>query len=133
MLILSSCIYRIDFEAYFISQWCSHLKSHLPTLLNRLTGLLEFFCEKCGEIYGTEANDLITHTENVHVKRGKMQTLAVAPVTRPYLCEVCGKGYTQSSHLYQHLRFHKGSKIVITVGVVIISPNLLFNFRHQTV
>ncbi|XP_058120381.1 testis-specific zinc finger protein topi-like [Anopheles ziemanni] len=27
---------------------------------------------------------------------------------RPYLCDVCGKTYTQSSHLWQHLRFHNG-------------------------
>ncbi|XP_049537550.1 testis-specific zinc finger protein topi-like [Anopheles darlingi] len=27
---------------------------------------------------------------------------------RPYLCEKCGKTYTQSSHLWQHLRFHNG-------------------------
>lgn len=30
--------------------------------------------------------------------------------TRQYLCDVCGKSYTQSSHLWQHLRFHKGIK-----------------------
>lgn len=29
---------------------------------------------------------------------------------RQYLCDVCGKSYTQSSHLWQHLRFHKGVK-----------------------
>lgn len=83
---------------------------HLPTLLNRSTGLMEFFCEKCGEMFGTNSTEFLMHTESVHTKRGKTQSLAVAAVTRPYLCEVCGKGYTQSSHLYQHLRFHKGNK-----------------------
>lgn len=29
---------------------------------------------------------------------------------RQYLCEICGKSYTQSSHLWQHLRFHQGIK-----------------------
>lgn len=29
---------------------------------------------------------------------------------RQYLCEFCGKSYTQSSHLWQHIRFHQGVK-----------------------
>lgn len=29
---------------------------------------------------------------------------------RQYLCDICGKTYTQSSHLWQHLRFHNGVK-----------------------
>lgn len=29
---------------------------------------------------------------------------------REFLCEKCGKSYTQSSHLWQHLRFHMGVK-----------------------
>ncbi|XP_026481378.1 testis-specific zinc finger protein topi-like [Ctenocephalides felis] len=29
---------------------------------------------------------------------------------RSFLCEICGKAYTQSSHLWQHLRFHQGIK-----------------------
>lgn len=29
---------------------------------------------------------------------------------RPFLCHICGKCYTQSGHLMQHIRFHKGIK-----------------------
>lgn len=50
----------------------------------------------------------MVHIETEHTKKIKAHILPVTATVRPYLCEVCGKGYTQSSHLYQHLRFHKG-------------------------
>ncbi|XP_031618269.1 testis-specific zinc finger protein topi-like [Contarinia nasturtii] len=84
-----------------------HSQNHFQSLYNKLSKQNEFFCEKCGQICGTDTKALETHIETIHMKKGK---LPVTSTVRPYLCEVCGKGYTQSSHLYQHLRFHKGIK-----------------------
>lgn len=81
---------------------------HFKALCNRQTKCQEYFCEKCGHIF-SELEALLEHAENGH-KKGKSYALVSDIATRPYLCEVCGKGYTQSSHLYQHLRFHKGIK-----------------------
>lgn len=81
---------------------------HFKALCNRQTKQQEYFCEKCGQIF-SELESLLEHAESGH-KKGKSYALVSDVATRPYLCEVCGKGYTQSSHLYQHLRFHKGIK-----------------------
>lgn len=77
-------------------------------LYSRASEQNEYFCEKCGQIFERDVNALMMHIDAVHSKKGKSQNLPMATTVRPYLCEVCGKGYTQSSHLYQHLRFHKG-------------------------
>lgn len=84
------------------------MHKHYPSLYNGATGQNEYFCEQCGQIFEMDLNGLMQHIETNHMKKGKTQNLPVNPPVRPYLCEVCGKGYTQSSHLYQHLRFHKG-------------------------
>lgn len=87
----------------------SYLKKHYPSLYNKKSELNEYFCEKCGEIFGLDQDALELHIESFHTKKGRTQNFAITSTVRPYLCEVCGKGYTQSSHLYQHLRFHKGN------------------------
>ncbi|XP_055325249.1 testis-specific zinc finger protein topi-like isoform X2 [Sitodiplosis mosellana] len=87
-----------------------HLKSHFQTLYSRTSEQNEYFCEKCGQIFEKDVNALMVHIDAIHSKKGKTQSLPMTTTVRPYLCEVCGKGYTQSSHLYQHLRFHKGIK-----------------------
>lgn len=53
-----------------------------------------------------ETSERIQKTQTTR-KGGVHQTSTRA---RHYLCEVCGKSYTQSSHLWQHLRFHQGVK-----------------------
>lgn len=95
-----------DIQSFFSTR---HLEKHLPSLYNRSIEKNEFFCEKCGQTCGTEANDLITHIETTHLQKRKTQDLSDSTLSRPFLCEICGKRYTQSSHLYQHLRFHKGN------------------------
>jgi uncharacterized Zn-finger protein len=88
-----------------------------------------FSCEFCSIIF-EDAVQLVDHLTEKHLKRAR---LTVHPETstrvqqspsnarkggghqtstrpRQYLCEVCGKSYTQSSHLWQHLRFHQGVK-----------------------
>lgn len=57
------------------------------------------------------------HYEENHTKKGKEGMIATGGAeggaisrSRDYLCDICGKTYTQSSHLWQHLRFHQGVK-----------------------
>lgn len=90
-----------------------NLKKHLPSLYNQAQHTNEFFCEKCGQTCGTEPDNLISHIENAHSQKRKTQDSSASTVSRPFLCEICGKRYTQSSHLYQHLRFHKGTNQIL--------------------
>jgi uncharacterized Zn-finger protein len=92
------------------------------------TNQLSFMCERCLETFPT-ALEVISHFEDKHKKKPKSNEVAETSErvvksstlrrggshqtsTRPrqFLCEVCGKSYTQSSHLWQHLRFHQGVK-----------------------
>ncbi|XP_052863957.1 testis-specific zinc finger protein topi [Anopheles cruzii] len=89
-------------------------------------GLLGLSCEVCCYVAET-LHQLLDHRHVEHVPAPTSQ----APITlhgkssiktevkqepdnasgglvRPYLCDKCGKTYTQSSHLWQHLRFHNG-------------------------
>ncbi|KAL7730407.1 hypothetical protein ACLKA6_016636 [Drosophila palustris] len=63
------------------------------------------------------AHEIQPHYEEKHLnkkKREKEIRNVGNPTTvgrlRQYLCDICGKSYTQSSHLWQHLRFHQGVK-----------------------
>lgn len=54
---------------------------------------------------------LIMHYASSSTSMGKiLSTNYTSTKYRQYLCEICGKSYTQSSHLWQHLRFHRGVK-----------------------
>ncbi|GAB0088182.1 Testis-specific zinc finger protein topi [Sergentomyia squamirostris] len=79
---------------------------HLFPRLCHSTNTLAISCEMCGISFST-ANALVKHHEDKHVRKLKNK---IAPKSRQYLCDVCGKSYTQSSHLWQHLRFHRGVK-----------------------
>ncbi|XP_065085606.1 testis-specific zinc finger protein topi-like [Ochlerotatus camptorhynchus] len=85
---------------------------------------LKVGCEVCGTSFDN-ADSIISHYTDVHCKKKQSNfgirrqptekrdstTTTTSPPccsTRPYLCELCGKTYTQSSHLWQHLRFHNG-------------------------
>lgn len=83
-------------------------------------------CEECGTTFDN-ADSIFSHHSDAHAPK-KWTTLGTrrqptttektgssaagtsppCSSTRPYLCELCGKTYTQSSHLWQHLRFHNG-------------------------
>ncbi|XP_035904413.1 testis-specific zinc finger protein topi-like [Anopheles stephensi] len=83
-------------------------------------------CEICG-FCCDHVYKLLQHRAEKHAESGR-DTMAVAEkpapstqktvkrvdkevdtnLTRQFLCEKCGKTYTQSSHLWQHLRFHNG-------------------------
>lgn len=87
-------------------------------------------CEFCNTTF-ENATDLVSHLQEKHLKKLRITQVPETSLrvqksssnnrqrgghhqtsTRPrqYLCEVCGKSYTQSSHLWQHLRFHQGIK-----------------------
>lgn len=90
-------------------------------------------CEICGQLMDSAKAIILHHAEHLAKKPGRKELtasqrsdsrLAAAAGAggagcggtgttnnskyRQYLCDVCGKSYTQSSHLWQHLRFHKG-------------------------
>ncbi|XP_043656639.1 testis-specific zinc finger protein topi [Drosophila teissieri] len=69
-------------------------------------------CEFC-DINFEFAHEILAHNEEKHLnkkKREKETRNTGAGRMRQYLCDICGKSYTQSSHLWQHLRFHQGVK-----------------------
>lgn len=78
--------------------------NHFFPRYNRTTSKLALNCEYCGIIV-EHAKDIIAHNNEKHTKKAKKE---VTSRSRLYLCDVCGKSYTQSSHLWQHLRFHQG-------------------------
>ncbi|XP_055592455.1 testis-specific zinc finger protein topi-like isoform X1 [Uranotaenia lowii] len=84
---------------------------------------LKVGCELCSVSFDN-AEAVFSHHNDMHVPKKSTtigmrrqtntdkskSTASDSPCssTRPYLCELCGKTYTQSSHLWQHLRFHNG-------------------------
>lgn len=81
---------------------------------------MQVFCEYCGDIYDN-AQILMKHYQEKHVKKftkrentnnTNKNSATITQRSRQYLCDVCGKSYTQSSHLWQHLRFHKGINLI---------------------
>lgn len=90
-----------------------------------------FPCEYCSDLAFPLVPQLISHHKEKHQRKPKTiengtHETSTRDVKSPssrrgggyqtsnrprhYLCEVCGKSYTQSSHLWQHLRFHQGVK-----------------------
>jgi uncharacterized Zn-finger protein len=97
-----------------------------PRIEKRVDDLL-FSCDTCSILYDN-ADALVMHLECKHSVKARVSEEGETSTrdkkeaqnrggchqtsTRPrlYLCEFCGKSYTQSSHLWQHLRFHQGVK-----------------------
>lgn len=120
---MSSSIKSPNFTFY------SHSNHHFFPRVEVQLKKLFFSCELCS-IEFSQAPELVNHFNEKHNKKIKLDIVAETSErvpkmpaeiarggihqtsTRPrqYLCEVCGKSYTQSSHLWQHLRFHQGVK-----------------------
>ncbi|XP_017869862.1 PREDICTED: testis-specific zinc finger protein topi [Drosophila arizonae] len=73
-------------------------------------------CEFCTTNF-EYAHEIQPHYEEKHLNKKKREkelrnsgSAATMGRLRQYLCDICGKSYTQSSHLWQHLRFHQGVK-----------------------
>lgn len=88
-----------------------HVTLHFFPRQNKETKEMEIACDKC-EFMSIHIKDLVEHYNTDHTKKAlpmKKQNVS-SKKPRPHLCEICGKSYTQSSHLWQHLRFHQGVK-----------------------
>ncbi|XP_012155079.1 testis-specific zinc finger protein topi [Ceratitis capitata] len=84
---------------------------HFFPRLNKSVGVLQLPCEYCDLVF-ENAQECVAHYEEKHYKKYKRDKdgAGTSSKTRQYLCDMCGKSYTQSSHLWQHLRFHQGVK-----------------------
>lgn len=106
----------------------SHSKHHFFPRKSLRSNKLMVSCERCVLHFQT-ASKLVDHFDEAHHKNPRQDEIAstseriqkspslrkggvhqTSTRVRLYLCEVCGKSYTQSSHLWQHLRFHQGVK-----------------------
>lgn len=88
-----------------------HITLHFFPRHNSATKEMEIVCEKC-EFFSVHIKELVEHHNTDHTKKSlpqKKQNVS-SKKPRPHLCDICGKSYTQSSHLWQHLRFHQGVK-----------------------
>ncbi|XP_050072473.1 testis-specific zinc finger protein topi-like [Anopheles maculipalpis] len=69
---------------------------------NQLRTLLQHRAEK----HANTDHDNTPVAEKLAAPQKTTKKLDKEETTRQFLCEKCGKTYTQSSHLWQHLRFH---------------------------
>lgn len=123
---------KVNLLTYYVCNVCEHKFKSLTELYDHRYSMFHLFprtdcdsdtvlvgCEVCGEFFDT-AKSMIEHRAEHQpkktVRKQQPATIAAAEETgekvskaRQYLCDVCGKSYTQSSHLWQHLRFHKGN------------------------
>lgn len=122
---------KVNLLTYYVCNVCEHKFKSLAELYDHRYSLLHLFprtasdsdkalvgCEICGELFDTAKTMIEHHTDHQPKKKLRKQQPAAnataeetgekASKVRQYLCDVCGKSYTQSSHLWQHLRFHKG-------------------------
>lgn len=113
----------------FITSLSSHENFHFMPRFEASVCQRKFLCEMCFFVCPL-AENLIDHYKEKHLKKGKVNAISetseriqkppaasrrgglhqTSSRPRQFLCEVCGKSYTQSSHLWQHLRFHQGVK-----------------------
>lgn len=87
----------------------SYTSYHFFPRLNKRLGILQLPCEYC-ELVFENVQDCLNHYEEKHYRKNRKEKEGSTnpSKTRQYLCDICGKSYTQSSHLGQHLRFHQG-------------------------
>lgn len=70
-------------------------------------------CDQCNNTCET-FQQLTEHRSKSHPRSLRAAEIAKRNHgQRSFLCEICGKAYTQSSHLWQHLRFHQGSVYLV--------------------
>lgn len=131
-----------DFILFFVN---SHSRYHFFPRNELRTNKLHFSCKLC-IIEFSKAPMLVSHFNDKHQKKTKPDVVAetserikktatdssrggihqTSSRPRQYLCEVCGKSYTQSSHLWQHLRFHQ---VVKPFGCTVEGCNRRFTIR----
>uniref|UniRef100_A0A1A9WU83 C2H2-type domain-containing protein n=1 Tax=Glossina brevipalpis TaxID=37001 RepID=A0A1A9WU83_9MUSC len=117
-------IHQAATQRYFVCNVCENKFQSLDQLhehrytsyhffprINKRLGVLQLPCEYCEALF-ENTQECVNHYEEKHYKKNKREKDAsgTSHKTRQYLCDICGKSYTQSSHLWQHLRFHQGVK-----------------------
>ncbi|XP_039948537.1 testis-specific zinc finger protein topi [Bactrocera tryoni] len=117
-------VHQASTQRYFVCNVCENKFQSLDQLhehryttyhffprLNKCLGVLQLPCEYCDVVFEF-AQECVAHYEEKHYKKYKRDKdgTGSSSKTRQYLCDMCGKSYTQSSHLWQHLRFHQGVK-----------------------
>ncbi|XP_036324737.1 testis-specific zinc finger protein topi isoform X2 [Rhagoletis pomonella] len=117
-------VHQATLQRYFVCNVCENKFQSLDLLhehrytayhffprLNKCLGVLQLPCEYCDVVF-EYAQECVAHYEEKHYKKYKRDKdgTGSSSKTRQYLCDMCGKSYTQSSHLWQHLRFHQGVK-----------------------
>lgn len=131
---------NLGLQAYFMCNVCcskflslEYLFEHrnqvhhfFPRKGNNANGRLEISCDKC-DVVVDSSEAISAHNEEHYVRKSRWRNFETNsnPMTpslansrnRKYLCEVCGKTYTQSSHLWQHLRFHQGQFVYFVITV----------------
>lgn len=130
---------KTNASTYFVCNVCETKFKTLAELYDHRYSMFHLFprndsdlekglvgCEICGEIFDTAKGVIDHRTEHQPKKLTRKQQPAPMVVDketgekslklRQYLCDVCGKSYTQSSHLWQHLRFHKG-KLYLKISI----------------
>ncbi|XP_055374500.1 testis-specific zinc finger protein topi-like [Condylostylus longicornis] len=123
---------NLTIKRFYACNVCENKFSSLEQLTDHRYTALHFFprrnhrlkvlqvgCEYCGFIF-EKIEQLVIHREEKHLRKLIEKKGAnilqgnnfgiISQKFRQYLCDICGKSYTQSSHLWQHLRFHRGVK-----------------------
>lgn len=93
-----------------LCSFASYAYNHYFPRLSGKGSRLLLPCEFC-DVFFESAREVQPHNEEKHLskkKREKETRSTASGRQRQYLCDICGKSYTQSSHLWQHLRFHQG-------------------------
>ncbi|XP_037950450.1 testis-specific zinc finger protein topi-like isoform X1 [Teleopsis dalmanni] len=88
-----------------------HEERHFFPRLDQKSNKLVMPCEHCDLSFFDEMTYTL-HFARKHQKKYKREREIDKNSfkARQFLCDICGKAYTQSSHLWQHLRFHQGVK-----------------------
>ncbi|KAL0810279.1 hypothetical protein ABMA28_010439 [Loxostege sticticalis] len=79
------------------SHYQIHLKNHKTKVVRPSKKITYYSCDMCS-YRGVHKNSLEAHTNKVHLR------------TRPYVCEICEKGFYRKSHLTEHISTHANVK-----------------------
>ncbi|XP_053663331.1 testis-specific zinc finger protein topi-like [Anopheles marshallii] len=94
-----------DFDVLWLScELCGFTCNHINALLNHRHNHHASACPDGDSREAEKSPTIKRSTVKRLVERDDLNNY------RQFLCEKCGKTYTQSSHLWQHLRFHNGVK-----------------------
>ncbi|XP_052892832.1 testis-specific zinc finger protein topi-like [Anopheles moucheti] len=91
---------------YLSCELCGFTCNHISALLTHRSKHHSLTCPDDDGGHEADNSPTIGQPKRTAVKRVAERQESTS--YRQFLCEKCGKTYTQSSHLWQHLRFHNG-------------------------